>query len=230
MLKLNSVISRRGDLDLAAFSEHWRTTHRELALRLVAPGIMRGYVQNHRQPEGLDGLAIAGDGSPELWVEKPEDILRLGACPEYMEGAYLDEPNFMEGRARNVISELVAIRAEHGRQEVAGKPKLMLFLTRRPGISAAEFAEWGKQPHPVLMPGAAPLRLERQLAAENLPEPLESVYDAVECSWWPDMESLRRAWGARDPARAERFIHMGALAGMVVREEPVLWPDSESAP
>lgn len=227
MLKLNSVISRRKDLDLAAFSAHWRSTHRELALRLVPPGIMQGYVQNHRQPEGLDGLAVAGDGVPEVWVERAEDILRLGTCPEYMEGAYLDEPNFMEGRAQNVISELSVIHAEGTRQEVAGKPKLMLFFTRRPDVSPEEFAQLATDPRALLMPDANPLRLERQMAAQNLPEPLTSVYDAVECSWWPDMASLRAAWAARDLGRGERLIDMDALTGMVVREEPVLWPDAE---
>ena len=41
------------DLALEEFSRHWRTVHRELALRLVAPGIMRGYVQNHRRDVDL---------------------------------------------------------------------------------------------------------------------------------------------------------------------------------
>jgi hypothetical protein len=47
----------------------------------------------------------------------------------------------------------------------------------------------------------------------------------VECSWWPDMEALRAAWKARNTASAARFIDVGALAGLVVREEPVLWPE-----
>lgn len=227
MLKLNSVISRRADLDLAAFSAHWRSIHRELALRLVAPGIMRGYVQNHRQPEGLEGLVNAGDGVPEVWVATAEDILRLGSCPEYMEGAYLDEPNFMEGRARNIISDLAVIRADRTRQEVAGELKLMLFFKRRAGSSLAEFADWRQVTHPLLMPDATPLRLERQTAVADLPEPLTSVYDGVECSWWPDMATLQAAWARRDTAQAAGFVDVQALEGMVVREEPVLWPDPQ---
>lgn len=225
MLKLNSIISRRKDLDLAAFSQHWRTVHRELALRLVAPGIMRGYVQNHRQEEGLEDLPIVGDGVPELWVTMAEDIIRLGTCPEYMEGAYLDEPNFMEGRAENVISELTLIAGPQDRKAAAGLPKLMLFTKRHEGVNDADFAAWCDAPRPLLMPDASPVRLERQLAVAKLPEGLTSAYDMVECSWWPDMEALRAAWKARSTENAARFIDVSALAGLVVREEPVLWPE-----
>ena len=59
MLKLYSLLQRRADLSLEDFSRHWRTVHRELALRLVAPGYMRGYVQNHRRETALPGVAAA---------------------------------------------------------------------------------------------------------------------------------------------------------------------------
>jgi hypothetical protein len=37
MIKLIGLLDRRDDLTLEQFSHHWRTTHRELALRLVRP-------------------------------------------------------------------------------------------------------------------------------------------------------------------------------------------------
>jgi hypothetical protein len=44
MVELFGLLQRRQDRTLEQFSRHWSTVHRELAPRLVAPGIMRGYV------------------------------------------------------------------------------------------------------------------------------------------------------------------------------------------
>ena len=80
--KCTATLKRRPDFDLEAFSQHWRTVHRELALRLVPPGIMRGYVQNHRIEPSLGTLQAPGDGAPEVWVDSPQEVLRLATSPE----------------------------------------------------------------------------------------------------------------------------------------------------
>lgn len=221
MLKLISPIQRRRDLDLEAFSRHWRTTHREMALRLVAPGIMKGYMQNHRRPEQLDGLAPIGDGVPEVWVENVGEIVRLGTCPEYLEGAHLDEPNFMEGRASMVVAQTAVRVGTVSRKEAVPLVKLMLFFSN---CGADLLTRWSDTEHSVLLPDARPLRLEREMAiAEPLPEGLSQSNDMVECSWWPDLDAVRNAWGmrARPPAEAV------AVSGMLVREEPVFWPPDQ---
>ena len=59
--KLIALIDRRRDLGLAAFGHHWRTTHRTLIMRLVATGIIKGYVQNYRAEPQLPGLALRSE-------------------------------------------------------------------------------------------------------------------------------------------------------------------------
>jgi len=50
-LQLIGLLSRRPDLTLGQFSQHWRTRHRDLSLMLIATGIMHGFIQNHRRPD-----------------------------------------------------------------------------------------------------------------------------------------------------------------------------------
>ncbi|GAB4148450.1 MAG: hypothetical protein Tsb0016_19430 [Sphingomonadales bacterium] len=225
MLKFQGLIERRSDMDLDAFSQYWRTTHKQHALALVKPGIMRGYVQNHRIAHDIPGLAIATDGVPELWIETMEDAQRLGQCPEYLEGAYLDEPNFMEGRSRLVTSPLPVASGSRGRKEAVGLVKFMLFVNKAHGLSDDGFGRWRDLKHPLLMPEALPLRLERETALLQVPDELPNAFAGVESSWWPDLAAFDAAWAGRVDSVARDYADIDSLSGLLVREEPVLWPD-----
>jgi hypothetical protein len=222
-VKLIALITRRRDLDLAAFSHHWRTTHRDLIMRLVRTGIIKGYVQNHRAEPQLDGLPIVADGSPELWIESPDDMARIGQSPEYMQGARLDEPNFMEGRSRMLLAQEVVIIDALGQARAAQCVKLMLFLRRAEGCSALAFEAFcGNQSRSLLMPDAKPLRLtqQRPLTTQSA-DPLRPIYDFAEFSWWPDRASLAAAWLDR---KYPDEIDAVATSGVLVQEERCLLP------
>ena len=230
MLKLMSLIDRRSDLSLDAFSEHWRTVHRELALRLVAPGIMRGYVQNHRRATALEGLEPAGDGCPELWVDSVDAVAQLGACREYLEGAHLDEPNFMASNARLMISRPAVLVHTLGRSEATAVTKLLLFFELPPADPAEPWASLASFEHPLLLPDARPLRLEREIAIHDLPSGLPApAFDVIESSWWPDPGTLERAWKHRSKAPLITGVGMKRMAGMLAWELPVLWPAIDAA-
>jgi hypothetical protein len=78
---------------------------------------MHGYIQNQRRPDAdpVPGLPLAGDGFPELWTRGADVLARLGAAPEYLEGAYLDESNFMEGRSQALLAREIVIDDGPGR-------------------------------------------------------------------------------------------------------------------
>jgi hypothetical protein len=230
-LKLIGLLSRRPDLSLAQFAQHWRTTHRDLSLRLIAPGIMDGYVQNHRLSEGgeIAGLPCAGDGFPELWTSGADLLKRLASAPEYLEGAYLDEGNFMDGRSQALLLRQQVIDDGPGRVAATLLFKVMLFFRRDPGLAREAFAPAFLRPHhPLLLPdGPRPARLTRHVAVE-LPGDAGAAYvgvqtyDGVEASYWPDLAAFRAAWSGQSAAPAG-LIDPAATVGVIVREEPVLF-------
>jgi uncharacterized protein (TIGR02118 family) len=222
-VKLIALVARRHDLDLAAFSHHWRTTHRDLILRLVKTGIVKGYVQNHRLEPQIDTLPAVADGSPELWLESINDMARIRQSPEYMEGAYLDEPNFMEGRSRILLAEEVVVIDGPGQERAAQYLKLMLFLRRSDTCAASAFdASFEGLSRPLIVPSGMPLRLthQRPITNSSVP-PNRPIYDLAEFSWWPDRASLAAAWLDR---QYPEVIDPTATCGIIVREEPCLWP------
>jgi hypothetical protein len=229
-LKLIGLLSRRPDLTLAQFSQHWRTRHRDLSLLLIRPGIMQGYIQNHRRGDAdpIPGLPLAGDGFPELWTDGADVLARLGAAPEYLEGAYLDESNFMDGKSQALLAREIVIDDGPGRVAAPTLVKVMLFFKRAANATVAEFARaWEQTRHPILMPGAKPRRLTRQLSIE-LPGDAGATYEGVqtfagqEASYWPDIPSFLAAWQVRKAAPA--YIDEQGTVGAIVREEPVLFP------
>ena len=86
-LKVVSFLKRRADFSLAEFSQYWRSTHKAHALTLVEAGFFSGYIQNHALEPALEGLEVMADGSPELWIDEVEALLRLVESREYKEGA-----------------------------------------------------------------------------------------------------------------------------------------------
>jgi len=229
-LKLIGLLSRRPDLTLGQFAQHWRTRHRDLSLLLIAPGIMLGYIQNHRRPDAdpIPGMALAGDGFPELWTSGEDVLARLGAAPEYLEGAYLDESNFMDGRSQALLAREIVIDDGPGRVAAPALVKVMMFFKRAADVPHAEFANgWDSTQHPVLMPEARPARLIRHLAIE-LPGDAGATYEGVqtyagqEASYWPDISSFLAAWNRRGPSPG--YLDENGTVGVIVREEPVLFP------
>ncbi|MNG26373.1 hypothetical protein D3C84_1113570 [compost metagenome] len=97
----------------------------------------------------------------------------------------------------------------------------MLVVSRDLQANAADFRErWLSGDGGPLLAGR-PLRLTRQavLAADGF-----DAFDGVECSWWPDLETLRQAWQRRDPAAGRDLVAADSLHGLLVREEVVVSP------
>ena len=230
-LKLFGLLTRRPDLELAQFAKHWRTVHRDHSLPLTGPGIMEGYVQNHRLGDDgvIEGLPLAGDGFPELWTRGADLLKRLATAPEYLEGAYLDEPNFMDGRSQAMLAREFIIDDGPGRIAATLLVKAMVFVRRAPGLSLADFeAKYKVRREPLFVPAAtAPLRLTRHVSIElpgDAGAAYEGVqaYDGIEASYWPDIETFRKAWAQRSEGPKD-LIDPDVTVGVLVREEPVLF-------
>lgn len=229
-VKLIGLLRRRPDLTLDQYSQHWRTVHRELSLRLIAPGIRRAYQQNHRIDADIEGLDPVCDGAPELWTSGPEALTQLGTAPEYLEGAYLDEPNFMDGRSQALLATEQVLEPGPGRAVATTLVKAMVFVRRAPGVSMADFAAWAARPGSFLFRDK-PARLTRHLAIDIAAlgvagEAFKGMqsYDGIEASYWPDLETFRAAWRNRSDGAAGGLVDTASIGVLPCREEPVLWP------
>lgn len=219
-LKVMSLLQRRPDLALPAFSEYWRTIHKAHAMTLVEAGYLRGYIQNHRVDTQLDGFTWMADGAPELWIDDVAALQRLVTSQEYLQGAGPDEANF------TVPPVVACVARERVLREVAaaGLPdtavKVILVFRRGKQVGVQDFAaRWMAQQVPVLMPTAVPLRLTRYVAVEDAGEP---PFDAIECSWWDSLDTFAREWARRDVDGGQDLVEPSAPRGMVVREEVVV--------
>ena len=223
-IKLFGLLDRRRGMDLAAFSQHWRTVHREEALKLVPPGYMRAYVQNHQIEHSAIQPAAATGGAPEVWLDSVDDVARLAACPEYLEGAHIDEPNFMDGPSRGIVTRETVVIDGPGRVAASRLAKLMVFVKRAAGVSPGAFAGWARIGRPLLF-ADTPLRLSRDTALDPAQGwGGEQTCDGVESSWWPDIDAAVAAWGRRYFAAARGLVDEASVAALLIREEPVLWP------
>lgn len=227
MVKMIALLDRRDDLTLEQFSHHWRTVHRELALRLVPPGLMLGYIQDHRLDISIDGLDPPTDGCPEVWLKDVGEFERLQNSPEYLEGAHPDEANFMNGAPRMMATNETVVIPGPGRLNMGDAVKVMLFFKRRSGLSSSDFAEWVDLARPLLMPDAKPLRLARETPIADPGFADLQAYDGLEASWWPDRGSFESAWKTRSDDIAARWIDPSATTGMLVSEEFVVNPPTE---
>src|SRR5690349_15883411 len=93
-VKLFGLLPRRPDISREEFQEHWRTVHRELALRIKT---VRRYVQLHVTRDHLPGFAPSiYDGVPEVWYDDLSAAFALAHDPDYTDFAAKDEPNFID--------------------------------------------------------------------------------------------------------------------------------------
>ncbi|WP_455231119.1 EthD domain-containing protein [Geopseudomonas aromaticivorans] len=220
-LKVVSFLNRRADFSLPDFSEYWRTIHREHALTLVEAGFIQGYVQNHAVGAELQGLPAMADGSPELWIDALDTLERLIGSREYQQGAGPDEANFVTPPVLACVTHERVVQEAREPSAMPGAIKLMLVVRRDRQASAPQFRErWlGGDGTPLL--AGQPLRLTRQAVVET---EATAAFDGVECSWWPDLDTLRQAWQSRDPAAGGELIAADSLRGLLACEEVVVPP------
>jgi len=100
--KLISFLSRRRDIDVAAFQEHWRERHAPIAASV--PGLVR-YVQCHTLPESYAGAPPIYDGVPLAWFAGT-DAMRGSDGSDAYNRTREDEAHFIEpGTLGFVIAE-----------------------------------------------------------------------------------------------------------------------------
>jgi uncharacterized protein (TIGR02118 family) len=236
MIKLFALIPKREDISLAQFHEHWRTTHKDHALNMRK---LRRYVQGHRleeEPEGFPPAPFEGfDAAPypgvaEAWFDDLATAAGMGEDPDYVQGAQLDEPNFMDmDRLDFVIAEEnVVIEGPKVEQE-APAVKALLLLRRRADMTSEEFRRrWhdGHAPLAAQIPG-----LTRYVQAHAAPETYQPdatpPFDGVAELTWVDLDACERAWAS--PQMRKVLADVGEFTGpgssaLLVDQLRFIWP------
>jgi hypothetical protein len=224
--KTFGLLHRRAGTSIAAFQKHWRTTHANEALKLT-PYLSR-YAQNHFDEHPLPGLLRPCDGSPVVWANRDNAFAEMSTSDEYMTGAYVDEPNFMEGRSVGFGAQEEIVMPGQTMIPTPRTVKVLLYLKRAAGLSLKEFQnQWrAAGPTPLLLSAPNAMRYIRSFALANPADPgADPIFDGAEELWWTDekdYETDSQAWAATEMGRD--LLDSKKSAGGRVEERRVIWP------
>lgn len=229
MVKGFALLPKKPDISNEQFHRHWREVHAPLALRISS---LRRYVQSHRLPQQIPGfLPSPYEGVAEAWFDNLEVALRMRESPEYVEGAFRDEPNFIDTPrlARLVTRENVVLAGPEITRDTPGVKGLFL-VKRKPGMSVAEFQDYWRTRHAPLVPRTPGLR--RYVQCHVLPEMYETTtpaYDGVAELWWPDLATFEKSWASPELQVEQfndvrNFVDGRGSAALLVKEVRVIWP------
>lgn len=230
MIKCFALLPKKPGISDEQFHSHWRGVHAQLALRIPS---LRRYVQSHRLP-GLTASFPESrfDGAAEVWYDSLEAALAMRESPEYLEGAYKDEPNFIDQPGLRWLAT-----REH--VVVAGAPmakdarciKGLFLVKRKPGMSVAEFQDYWRNIHAPLVPRTP--HLLRYVQCHVLPETYESdtppAFDGVAELWWPDVVKFKESWASPELqveqlTDAKNFVDGKGSMAFLAEENRVIWP------
>jgi uncharacterized protein (TIGR02118 family) len=217
VIKVYSMLGRRPDLDHAQFCEHWRTTHRELAVRIRRT---RRYAQAHGLERGLEGLEQPSyDGVAEVWLDSVAAASR--SDPDLERYAKPDEPNFMS--ADGLLQVITEQRQLSDSAE--GGVKALICVRRKADLEPDEFDRRWWALVGGLSEGCGGLTGLAAAVASTAAGP--QPFDGIAEIWWPDLAACSEAWG-RDGAGVLRELATVAdlddATGWLCEELRVTWP------
>jgi uncharacterized protein (TIGR02118 family) len=101
MPKMVAFLKKRSELPVENFQAHWNAPHGKLGA--AVPGGRR-YVQSHPLLSSYkNGRTPLWDGVAEVWFENEAAMRSNAVTPEY-KAVLADEPNFLDGAAKFIIT------------------------------------------------------------------------------------------------------------------------------
>lgn len=230
MIKVLALLPKKPDISNEQFHRHWREIHAQLALHIKT---LKRYVQSHRLPQQPVGFSSAPyEGVAEVWFDTLETALGLRTNPAYLEGAYRDEPNFIDtsGLAFLLTQENVVVPGPSFAKDTRAV-KLLALVKRKPGMSVAEFQDYWRNTHAPLVPRTP--HLLRYVQCHVVPAMYEAdtppLYDGIAELWWSDIAKLQEAWASPEIQveqlpDAQKFIDGRNSTALLAEENRVIWP------
>ncbi|MGH7933109.1 MAG: EthD family reductase [Candidatus Binataceae bacterium] len=220
MLHVHYFITRKSSLDEGAFHRYWRETHGPIAGRIPQ---LHMYVQSHRVP--LQGTNSPYDGEAEVLVDGLGAMAELRKSREYLEGALVDERNFIDlTRVEWMVTQDHAILdGPTGGTLVKG----VWQLKRKPGMALDEFRKYWIEVHGTLggkLPG-----LRRYIQSHLIDDAYlyaEPRYDGVAQLWFDSLDAMRAAFaspqGQELAADGPKFTDLSMLKNFAAQEHIVV--------
>lgn len=227
MVHLMFLMRHKPGLSRQECQRHWREIHAPLAQRI--PGIRR-YVQSHAL--AVDGQEPPYNGVAEIWVDDESAATSVFRSKEYLEGAYLDEPNFVDIKhAVRLRTEDHILRAGASIGKNERLIKRISFVKRKEPMNRAEFCRYWEEIHgPIALhlPG-----LLRYVQCHTLPSMYtdgEPPFDGAAQVWFSDLAAMNRAFASEEYLKEARpdgakFIAPDGVMSLIVEENRVVWPE-----
>jgi hypothetical protein len=195
------LLPRRPGTSVAAFQEHWRTTHARLAVDM--PGIAR-YWQNHRVADSTPPWP-GFDACSEIDAADVPTHLAMRTSEAYRERICFDEPLLLDIARGYAVWTRRTLRFGRDRDAV----RLLTFIRLAPLQRRAELeCVLGESECP---DGATGREVFVALDGHDA-EQLISAYDAVETLWFPSIAAAEAH--LRSPsAEGRRWALAGVAAG-----------------
>jgi uncharacterized protein (TIGR02118 family) len=222
MLKIVTLMKRRGGLSVEDFQKHLRDTHGPLAAK--GPGLRR-YVQSCALPQGYGKGELVFDAVEEMCFdsrEAYEHYLGSAECAV----ARADESRFLD-RARIVTMPVDVHVIKDGKIPDNGV-KNIEFVNKRPGMELGEFRAYWRNVHGPLAATIPVMHRYEQnhLALGEYAKSESPAYDGLAITWFASTADMKR--GTTTPqyaaTRADEanFLPDGHLPIIVTREHVIV--------
>jgi uncharacterized protein (TIGR02118 family) len=222
MLKIVTLMKRRGGLSVEDFQNRLRDAYAPLAAR--GPGLRR-YVQSCALPQGYGKGELLFDAIGEMWFDSPEAYDTYLGSAEFA-AARAEESAFLD-TGRTVVMPVDVHIIKDGRIP-DNAVKNIEFVNRRPGMALEPFRAYWRNVHGPLAATIPVMHRYEQnhLTMSEYAKSEAPAYDGLAITWFTSTAEMKR--GATTPqyaaTRADEpnFLPDGHLPIIVAREHVVI--------
>ncbi len=222
MVKIATLLKRRGGLSVDDFQSHLRMEYGPLAAK--GPGLRR-YVQSCALVQGYAKGELLFDAMGEMWFDSTEAYANYLRSPEFI-AARADESAFLD-RSRTVTMPVDVHVIKDGAIP-SNAVKNIEFVNRRPGMALEAFRTYWRGVHGPLAATIPVLaRYEQNHLASSAYDKNEAPpYDGLAITWFASTADMKRGTTTPEYAatRADEphFLPDGHLPIIITREHVVL--------
>jgi uncharacterized protein (TIGR02118 family) len=222
MLKIVTLLKRRGDLSVEDFQKHLHDTYGPLAAQ--GPGLSR-YVQSCALPQGYRKGELLFDAIGEMWFESAAAYGKY-LSSETFAAAHADEQAFLD-TARTVVMP-VDVHVIKDRPIPDNAVKNIEFVNKRSDMALEPFRDYWRTVHGPLAATIPVLRRYEQnhLALSEYAKAEAPPYDGLAITWFASTADMKDGTStpqyAATRADEANFLPDGHLPIIITREHVVV--------